>query len=151
MKKQAKSRWFLEDDRAVLGLPMRLTVSLIIGTIALVAILSFILQPCLFPGRMDISVTPYVTILSGSGPENVSYTVFVQETDGRPLNDVSVIITGLGGAGAGFSDESGTALIQLQVQLQEGIHEGYLDISVKAPCHQTIEANDAIKVVASML
>ena len=149
MKKQAKSKGFLENDRAVLGLPMRLTVSLIIGTIALVAILSFIVQPCLFPGRMDITVTPYVTILSGSGPENVSYTVFVHETDGRPLNDASVIINGLGGAGAGFSDESGMAWIQLRVQLQEGLHEGYLDISVKAPCHQTIEDNDAIKVVAS--
>ena len=149
MKRQKKRVCFIRDDRAVLGLPMRLTVTLIIGTIALIAILSFMLNPCLFPERMIVSVTPYVTILSEDGPANVTYIVYVNETDGHSLSGASIIIKGLGGAGTGFSDETGKASILLQVQLENGLHEGYLDICVKAACHETFEHQDVIKVVRS--
>lgn len=149
MKAQEKRVCFVRDDRAVLGLPMRLTVTLVIGTIALIAILSFMLNPCLFPERMLVSVTPNITTLSEDGPENVTYIVSVHGLDGHPLQGASIIITGLGGAGSGFSDESGTASILLKVQLENGVHEGYLDISVKAACHETFEHQDVIKVVQS--
>jgi hypothetical protein len=142
---------FIRNQSAVLGLPLRLTVSLVIGTITLLAILSYILNPCLFPARMLVSVTPYVTILSGSGPENVTFIVYVNTSDGHPLSGASVLIKGLGGAGAGFSDETGTVRIQLQVRLQSGLHEGYLDVSVKAACHEPFEQQDVLKVVKSTL
>jgi hypothetical protein len=142
-----KRRYFFENEYAVLGLPMRLTVSLFIGTLALIAILSYILNPCLIPGRMVISVTPIVTTLSVSEPENISLTVYVNETKGQPLSGASVIIKGLGGAGSGFSDNNGKVQIQLRVQLQRGVYEGYLSISVKAACHEPFEHQDMLKVV----
>src|SRR4030042_1912257 len=111
MNTKRKKRYFLENESAVLGLPMRLTVSLIIGTIALIAILSTILNPCLFPQRMMVSITPQVTTVQGSDPENVSFTVFVNDIDGFPLTGASVIIKGLGGAGSGFSDKNGKVFI----------------------------------------
>jgi hypothetical protein len=151
MKIRKKRIYFIDNNDAVLGLPMRMTVSLIIGTVALIAILSYILNPCLFPQRMLVSVTPVLTILPGKDPENVTYTVYVNDTDGRPLYGASVIIKGLGGAGSGFSDEKGKALIQIQVRLEGGIYEGYLDISVKAPCHTSFEHEDMIKVVKSTM
>jgi hypothetical protein len=142
-----KKRNFLENESAMLGLPMRLTVSLIIGTIALVAILSTILNPCLFPQRMMVSITPQVTTVQGSDPENVSFTVFVNDTNGFPLTGASVIIKGLGGAGSGFSDKDGKVLIRMQVSLENATYEGYLDISVRAPCHVPYEFQDIVKVV----
>ena len=151
MKKQKKNVSFVNDDYAVLGLPLRLTVSLIIGTIALIAILSFMHNPCLFPERMRVSVTPYVTVLSEEGPENVSYIVYVSEIDGHPLQGASIIINGLGGAGIGYTDENGKTFISLQVRLQHGLHEGYLEICVKATCHETFVQHDIIKVVRSTI
>ena len=147
MKNQKKRAYFIVNEHAVLGLPMRLTVSLVIGTVALIAILSYITNPCLFPERMIVSVTPIVTILQGSEPENVTFTVYVNETDGHPLSGASVIIKGLGGAGSGFSDDDGNVLIKIKIQLESGVYEGYLDISVKAACHEPIEHQDMIKVV----
>jgi hypothetical protein len=149
MKIRKKRIVFVDNIDAVLGLPMRMTVSLIIGTVALVAILSYILNPCLFPQRMVVSVTPILTILPGADPENVTFTVYVNDTDGHPLQGASIIIKGLGGAGSGLSDKNGKAVIQTQVRLEGGIHEGYLDISVKAPCHTSFEHQDMIKVVKS--
>jgi len=147
VKYQKKRVYFIIDEHAVLGLPMRLTVSLVIGTVALIAILSYITNPCLFPERMIVSLTPIITTLPGSEPENVTFTVYVNETDGHPLSGASVIIKGLGGAGSGFSDHNGKVLIQIQVQLESGVYEGYLDISVKAACHEPFEQQDMIKVV----
>jgi hypothetical protein len=149
MKNQKKEQYFLKNESAVLGLPMRLTVSLIIGTIALIAILSMILNPCLFPHRMMVTISPEVTTLQGSSPENVSFIVFVNDTDGFPLSGASVIVKGLGGAGSDVSDKNGKALVQLRVQLENGTYEGYLDISVKAPCHVSFEYHAIVKIVKS--
>jgi hypothetical protein len=147
VKNLKKRAYFIVNEHAVLGLPMRLTVSLVIGTVALIAILSYIMNPCLFPERLIVSVTPIVTTLPGSDPENVTFSVYVNETDGHPLSGASVIIKGLGGAGSGFSNDNGKVQIQLQVQLESGVYEGYLDISVKAAYHELFEHQDIIKLV----
>jgi len=143
--------YFFKNEYAVLGLPLRLTISLIIGTIALLAILSFILNPCLFPQRMLVSITPLITDLQGNGPENVSFTIIVRNTNGVPITGAAVIIKGLGGAGLGFSDDLGRAFVHLQIDVEEGFYEGYLDISVKAPCHVAFEQQDMIKVLKGKL
>ena len=98
-----KKNMFLKNHEAVIGLPMRLTVSLIIGTMVLLSILSWVLNPCLFPERMVVTVSPMITILTDDGGENATFIVQVNDTKGRALSGASVIITGLGGAGAGFS------------------------------------------------
>jgi len=140
---------FFNNENAVLGLPLRLTVSLIIGGVVLLTILSFILNPCLFPHRMLVSVTPLLTSVHSSDPENVTFIVSVNDTDGHPLSGASVIIEGLGGAGSGFSDTYGKTVVQIQVQLEDGVYEGYLDIAVKAACQEPFEHQDIIKVVKS--
>lgn len=147
MNNRKKIYYFLKNDSAVLGLPMRLTVSLIIGSIVLIAILSTILNPCLFPHRMLITISPQVTIVQGYDPENVSFIVFVNDSDGFPLSGASVIVKGLGGAGSGFSDNEGKAIVNLEIQLENGTYEGYLDISVRAPCHVPFEHQAIAKVI----
>lgn len=149
MKNHWKRNYLIENEDAVLGLPMRVTVSLVIGAVALVAILSCILNPCLFPQKMIVSVTPMVVNLTGDEPENLSFMVNVTDMNGHPLPDASVIIHGLGGAGPGFSDDQGLAIVSLQVHLQSGMHEGYLGISVSAPCHESVVYPELIKIVGS--
>lgn len=149
MRSRKKSKIFINNNEAVLGLPMRLTVSLVIGTMALVAVLSFIMNPCLFPQKMIISVTPMVVMSSGNHSENLTFQVNISESSGYPLYGASVIIKGLGGAGFGYSDEHGTAHIHLQIEMKTGTHEGYLSIIVTAPCHEPIQYQELIKIVRS--
>ena len=147
IEKKQKKQNFIKNQDAVLGLPMRLTVSLVIGTVALLAILSYILNPCLFPQKMIVSVSPMVTTISGESLQNLTFIVNITDTSGHPLQGASVIIKGLGGAGSGFSDNKGMALVQLQVQLKVGMHEGYLGVAVSAACHQPFEQEELIKIV----
>jgi hypothetical protein len=144
---QKKNIGFLRNREAVLGLPMRLTVSLIIGTMVLLSILSWVLNPCLFPERMVVSVSPMITVLPDEGPENVTFIVHVNDTKGRPLCGASVIITGLGGAGADFSDAQGKAIVQMQIHMNNSSTEGYLDIVVKSTCFFPFEHQGMIKIV----
>ena len=141
------STTFIKNEKAVLGLPMRLTVSLIIGTVALVAILSYVMNPCLFPDRMIVSVNPMVNIVSGNNSTGINITIYVNETNGYPIKNANVIIKGLTGIGANHTDENGKTIIQITVKLENGVSEGYLDVSVKAACHETFSQQDMIKIL----
>jgi hypothetical protein len=147
MSRRKKVIHFIQNEQAVLGLPMRLTVSLIIGTIALLAILSYILNPCLIPGRLIVSVSPLVSTISGEDPTNVSFIVFVNDTKNHPISGAIVVIKGLGGACSALTDVNGKINLLLKVHLDQGIHEGYLTLSVKAACHEPFEQQDEIKIV----
>ena len=141
------STTFIKNEKAVLGLPMRLTVSLIIGTVALVAILSYVMNPCLFPDRMIVSVNPMVNTVSGNNSTDINITIYVNETNGYPIKNANVIIKGLTGIGANHTDENGKTIIQITVKLESGVNEGYLDVSVKAACHETFSQQDMIKIL----
>lgn len=149
MSSETTIGYFIKDEEAVIGLPMRLTVSIVIGSIVLLSILSLMFNPCLFPKPLLVSISPQLTTIQGLEPENISFLVFVNDTEGIPISGAVVIIKGLGGAGMGFSDDRGSAVISLQVQLVQGTVEGYLDVSVKAPCHVSFEGLDFLKVVRS--
>ena len=147
MNKRNDNSYFIRNDHAVLGLPLRVTVSLIIGMIALGVILSYILNPCLFPERLIVTVTPMITTISENEIANTSFLVHVNDSKGHPISGAKVIIKGLGGGCCSLTDNKGRATVVLQVHLDPGIHEGYLGVTVDAPCHQSFEQNDLIKII----
>ena len=65
-RQRRKTIAFVKNKKAVLGLPMRLMVSIIIGTVALTTIISFISNPCLFPSKMVVSIEPMVSVINSS-------------------------------------------------------------------------------------
>jgi len=139
---------FIKNENAVIDLPMRLTVSIVVGTVALIAILSFIINPCLFPGKMIVSVDSMVNeIPVGNVSSEFNFTFSVIDTEGHSIHNANVIIKGLGGIGSGSTDENGEITIQISAELKEGQYEGYLDVSVKAACYETFSQNDMIKIV----
>jgi len=91
---------FIKNENAVIGLPMRLTVSIVVGTVALIAILSFILNPCLFPSKMIVSVDSIVNeIPVGNVSADFNFTFSVIDREGHSIHNANVIIKGLGGIG----------------------------------------------------
>ena len=137
----------ITDEQGVLGLPLRLTVSLIIGIVALAAILSFIMNPCLLPKTMAISVNPMVGVLSNESPVELTFTVFVNDSTGHAVNGASVLIKGLGGAGSNFTDNQGKAIVYIQVSIEKGSIEGYLAVIIKSSCYCTYSQSDLIKII----
>jgi len=143
IKKNLRSNNF-----AVIGLPLRLTASLIIGITALSIILSFILNPCLFAGKMIVNIEPMInSIPSGSDEHEFSITVTITDKDGYSVKDASVLIKGLGDAASDITDPNGEVIIKIKPRLEEGVQEGYLDILVKAGCMEEFQEENIIKII----
>ena len=139
---------FIKNNNAVIGLPMRLIVSIVIGSVALIAILSFILNPCLFPSKMIVSVDSMVNeIPTGNVSADFNFTFSIIDREGHSIHNANIIIKGLGGIGSGSTNENGETTIQISVELKDGQYEGYLDVSAKAACYETFSQNDMIKIV----
>jgi len=124
---------------------MRLTVALIIGAVALSAILAFILQPCLFPGKMMVSVNPTLYDFDSGLPLDIEVTA--RDSSGRPITDALVIITDLEVVLSDYTDVSGKVTFTGVAPNLGGSIEGYLDVMVKAPCFETFDQPGMIKII----
>lgn len=148
---QKKLKKLIRNNYAVIGLPLRLTVSIVIGTIALSFILFYILNPCIFPGKMIVSVDPLINKLpSGFDEYNFEISVQVKDREGHPVKNANVLVKGLGDICSNTTNNKGIAIIEIKPSLQKGVTEGYLDIVVKAQCLETFSQNKMIKVVRSI-
>jgi flavin reductase (DIM6/NTAB) family NADH-FMN oxidoreductase RutF len=143
-------RWFKSSIRsdtfAVIDLPMRLVVSLIIGSVALGTIVSFMMQPCLFPRSLSVSIDPLSLTINNTSSD-VSFLVHVIDDANHPVSDALVIIKGNYDVASNMTDETGYCHLSLTVYLPDGISEGYLDVQIKASCKTTFDQKDIIRIV----
>ena len=150
-KRYIKKMNLLKNNNAVIGLPVRLTVSLIIGAAALSLILFYILNPCIFPKKMVVSVDPMVNIIpKGKNQETFSIKVIVKDDEGYPVKGASILIKGLGDIASNNTNKDGLSYIEISPELDNGVHEGYLDITIKAQCLETFSQSKYIKVVREL-
>jgi len=148
LQKKRDTKKFLSDKRGVMGLPLRLTVCLIIGSAALFFILTFILNPCIFPGKIIVNVDPMVNIIpGGKNKETFSIEIKVMDNDGKPIYNADVILKGLGDARNNKTNYNGVAKIDITPTLHSDVYEGYLDLIVKSPRKQTFSQGKMIKIV----
>lgn len=130
-----------------MGLPMRMTVSIVIGAAALSSILFFIMSPCLFPEKLTVNVNPVVEEIH-SRTETVILNFEIKDKEGYPIKDANIRVVGLGGAGEGFTRSNGKTSVSLDVTLDSGRTEGYLDVDVKAGgCYEDFNGDDMIKII----
>ncbi|MDG6229591.1 MAG: hypothetical protein QCH96_06465 [Candidatus Thermoplasmatota archaeon] len=137
---------FHTDRNAVIDLPMRLIVSVIIGTIALSTIIAVIVQPCLFPRSLSISIDPLTHTINDTS-SNISFQVHVIDDSGHPVSHATVIIKGLDTIKSNVTDDSGDTLLILSMRFPEGISEMFLDVIVKAPCATTRTLNNYLRII----
>ena len=98
-----------------------------------------------------VTVHPMVnTMPQGQNSNTFDINIYVNETDGHPIKDANVILKGLGGIGSNSTNKDGKTTIHIAVELENGINEGYLDVSAKVPCHETFSQHDMIKIVREL-
>jgi hypothetical protein len=147
-KKIGKYKTLYKNNFAVIGLPLRLITSLIIGFAALSFILFFILNPCLFPGKIIVNIEPMLHIIPpGFNEYNFSIDVEVTDVDGYAIKNASIMIKGLGDAVSVTSDSNGKASLEIKPRLEQGVFEGYLDVVVRAGCKKGFSEEKMIKIV----
>jgi len=158
MKVICMRKRFLKNDEAVEGLPVRLIVVLVIGVIALAAMVSalngFKPQKTLSASVIEVSSKDgnmLVVDKAGFGEINKTWTCKVKVVDagGDPVEGASVVMYGLSGAGSDITDKSGLATLTKtnDVVLNSNQNSGYVTMEVTAPGYNTYKNENAMVVV----
>jgi hypothetical protein len=148
----------LDDDRGVEGLPVRLIVVLVVGVIALAAMVAAMNG---FKPQKTLSAT--ITEVNskqgnllrvqssdeGSMNKTWSCTVKVTDDKGNPISGASVIIHGMGGAGSDVTNDEGSAFVDNtnSIELNANQDSGYLTMEVSASGYYTYKNENALAVI----
>jgi hypothetical protein len=151
-----KSFW--KNDDAVEGLPVRLIVVLVVGVIALAAMVAalngFKPQKTLTASVYEVGGKDGNMLMipkAGFGPVEHNWTcrVKVVDANGDAIEGASVIVHGLSGAGSDVTDRYGVAYLSKtnNVNLNSNQNSGYMTLEVSAPGYNTLRNENAIAVV----
>ncbi|RLF64389.1 MAG: hypothetical protein DRN33_02300 [Thermoplasmata archaeon] len=131
------------DERAVVELPMRMVVTLIVGGIALGSVTYYITSNCWTAENIRVEWKPDVLIEG-----NADLEVKVMDENGKPIKNAVVTVTGLKTAASNRTGEDGETFLHINPVLPDYRNEGYLNIEVKTgKCYRNFVQTDAIKVI----
>lgn len=124
---------FREDTRAIEGLPIRLVIALVVGAASLSLMLNMLSGVgTLAVTELDARPQPAVTT-----PGAQDLTVTVVDTDGAPVADATVVVTGdsadLDGVQHATTGADGNATLTVAPSLRPNQERGTLEIDVKPP------------------
>lgn len=136
----------ITQTEAVIDLPMYLVVTIIIGIIALGSVLSIMVLPSFYTSNPIVTVDPLIASVNNS-TDTITYYVQVNTQDHQPIGDAHVIIKHLSTINANTTNSSGQTSITIQPKIPRGLHETYLDVTVKASGYPTITNTKMLKVI----
>jgi len=132
----------IRDPRGIEDLPLRIVVTIIVGAVALTAVVGYTLSSFPHHKTLEVSVDK-MEIEEGLG-QRIEVTVTSQ---GNPIKGANILCTGCGGAASGKTDENGKAILYMDIFLpQNGRYEDFLDLTVKAKGYEEFNEEDYIKV-----
>jgi len=136
----------IKQTEAVIDLPMYLVVTIIIGIIALGSVLSIMVLPSFYTINPIVTVDPLIASVDNS-TDTITYYVQVNTQDDQPIGDAHVIIKHSSTIKANTTNSSGQTTITIQPKIPHGLHETYLDVTVKASGYPTITNTKMLKVI----
>ncbi|MDK2825220.1 MAG: hypothetical protein PWQ44_396 [Methanolobus sp.] len=152
-----------DDDRAI-ELPINIVVMLVVGMVALAALVAIIPPPTknmsvniVESGEQTKGTTAGNTVIVDSSIANSPFTVDVLVTvadpDGYPVRAANVVLRGLGGVATGTTDDNGNCTLKTvspsgsQVSLGSNQNEGGMDLTISADGFYDFEKADAVMIV----
>lgn len=152
-----------DDDRAI-ELPINIVVMLVVGMVALAALVAIIPPPTknmsvniVESGEQSTGTTAGNTVIVDSTIANSPFTVDVEisvvDPDGYPVRAANVVLRGLGGVATGRTDDYGNCTLTTaspsgaQVSLGSNQNEGSMGLTISADGFYDFEKADAVMVV----
>lgn len=152
------------DDRAI-ELPINIVVMLVVGMVALAALVAIIPPPTKNmsvnidgAGEQSAGINPGNTVIIGStiasSPFAIDVMISVADPDGYPVRDANVVLRGLGGVATNITDDNGRCLLSTDttsggspVSLGPNQNEGTMDLSISTDGFYDFEKTDAVMIV----
>ncbi len=132
-------------DNAVIGLPMRLLISIVVGGAVILTVNGFLNNIDLLPKTLSVTVSPIICYLDDNNIVNLSFQV--SSRDGEPIANALVVVKGLNGLSYNRTNKHGVANISVTVNLPDDAYEGFLDVFVEATGYSKYEQKGLVRVV----
>lgn len=163
MKNRKNATILFHSDDAM-ELPINIVVMLVVGMVALAALVAIIPPPTknmsVYIDSAGASATPAITMTDGNAvivdsataenPFYVRVTLSATDTDGNPVRDASVVLRGLGGVATNTTGSDGRTLLitnPAMVTLGPNQNEGTMDLTISANGFYDYEKEDAVMIV----
>ncbi|NYT19120.1 MAG: carboxypeptidase regulatory-like domain-containing protein [Methanosarcinales archaeon] len=154
------ARRIFNDERAI-ELPINIVVMLVVGMVALAALIAIIPPPT---KNMAVNIdeagllgivpsagnTIVVDAVTAQNPLTVVVKITATDPDGNPVRDANAVLRGLGGVATNTTDINGeTTLITTAAQVEMGANqnEGTMDLTIAADGFYDYEKKDAVMVI----
>jgi len=118
-RKNKKNRSFRQNEKGM-ELPINIVVMLVVGMVALAALLSIIpeskknlIVEVESVDNGDSLIQGVTTNIIHGGGGNITANLKVYDIDNNPVHGANVIISGGGGLGSNKTDETGTAIVSV--------------------------------------
>lgn len=151
------------EDRAI-ELPINIVVMLVVGMVALAALVAIIPPPTKnmsvtidSAGEQSEGMNPGNTVIvdstTASAPFIMDVAISVVDPDGYPVRNANVVLRGLGGVATGVTNDNGQCTLTTetpggaQVSLGSNQNEGTMDLTISANGFYDFEKTDAVMVV----
>ena len=151
MKNQSTERirnWtFVRNNNATIDLPMKLIVSLIIGSLALIAIIGTLHQFPFPPSTLYVTVSPQMGSINETNNISVFTITILDSSSHKPIQNGLVILKETNMIAYNQTNEEGFCIIPVSLQMPIGINEMYLDVQVKAMGYDLFYNEDMIRII----
>lgn len=158
------TRKIFSDDSAI-ELPINIVVMLVVGMVALAALIAIIPPPTKNmavnvdeAGEEGAGPNPGNTVVVDSSIANSPFTVVVKisakDPDGYPVRDANVVLRGLGGVATNVTDDAGCCVLTTdtanngaQISLGANQNEGSMDLTISADGFYDYEKTNAVRII----
>ena len=159
-----KTRKIFNDDSAI-ELPINIVVMLVVGMVALAALIAIIPPPTknmavaidtagLNGSTANAGNTVIVDSATAGAPFAIDVEISVTDPDGYPVRDANVVLRGLGGVATSVTDDTGYCMLTTssaasgdEVSLGTNQNEGSMDLTISADGFYDYEKTNAVMVV----
>jgi hypothetical protein len=142
----SRFRCFSDNNEAIVDLPMRLLVSLIIATISISAIFAFMFQYSLFPPEMIISVSPVIVSINETN-HTPEFSVLITNPEGQGIAHAQVIFKTDECIRMEMTNEHGKAFLSMNLSCHNDIDESFIDVMIKHPRYLPFNQEKMIKII----
>lgn len=156
-----KNRNKLFNDERAIELPINIVVMLVVGMVALAALIAIIPPPT---KNMSVNIdeagiqgnslsagnTIIVDAVTARNPLTVVIKITATDPDGNPVRNANAVLRGLGGVATNTTDINGeTLLATTTAQLQMGANqnEGTMDLTITANGFYDYEKKDSVMII----
>lgn len=156
-----KNRNKLFNDERAMELPINIVVMLVVGMVALAALIAIIPPPTknmsvnideagLQGNSLSAGNTIIVDAVTAQNPLTVMVKITATDPDGNPVRNANAVLRGLGGVATNTTDINGETLLATttaQIQMGANQNEGMMDLTITANGFYDYEKKDSVMII----